>query len=224
MTEKIALGNTPYWGIEYDVRLAEYLQQTFAGRSHLHIICGDGAKIKISQDLLPSHISSWICFGNLPYNVATPILINLIHQPQQPDQILLLLQKEMAQRLLAGPGNKTYGSMTIQVGLYYDVQWIRAVPPSVFWPVPEVDSAIILLHRKPPSHDREFLLQVERLVRHCFIQRRKTLKNRLKAFGLKNPECVLSEIGISPQARPEQLTLQQYILLMQAITPHLSSL
>ncbi|HET9360974.1 MAG TPA: 16S rRNA (adenine(1518)-N(6)/adenine(1519)-N(6))-dimethyltransferase RsmA [Vicinamibacterales bacterium] len=153
--------------------------------------------------------------ANLPYNVATPILFRILHEAGDGrvlSDATLMLQREVADRLLAGPGTSDYGALTIQVRLLADVSPVLKLPPGAFRPAPKVHSAVVKLRFRPPAVDVGDRAAFERLVRGLFLQRRKTLLNALKpvadAFGSLAPE-VIERAGVDGRRRPETLSLEE---------------
>jgi 16S rRNA (adenine1518-N6/adenine1519-N6)-dimethyltransferase len=161
--------------------------------------------------------------GNLPYNVASPILFHLLHgalHGQRFRDATLMLQKEVADRLCAGPGSEGYGALAIQVSLLADVVRLLTLPPGAFRPPPKVTSAVVQLHFREPVADVPDLQGFERLVRGLFLQRRKTLLNALRpqtdARGLDAVQ-VIELAGLDPGLRPEALTVHEMSRLARAV-------
>jgi 16S rRNA (adenine1518-N6/adenine1519-N6)-dimethyltransferase len=153
--------------------------------------------------------------ANLPYNVATPILFRILREAGDGRVLCdatLMLQREVAERLLAEPGTPDYGALTIQVQLLAEVSPVLKLPPGAFRPAPKVHSAVVKLRFRPPVVDVGDRTAFERLVRGLFLQRRKTLMNALKpvadAFGSSAPE-VIERAGVDGRRRPETLSLEE---------------
>jgi 16S rRNA (adenine1518-N6/adenine1519-N6)-dimethyltransferase len=153
--------------------------------------------------------------ANLPYNVATPILFRILHEADDGRVLrdaTLMLQREVADRLLAKPGTSDYGALTIQVQLLADVTPVLKLPPGAFRPAPKVHSAVVKLRFRAPVVDVGDRASFERLVRGLFLRRRKTLLNALKpvtdAFGSSAPE-VIERAGVDGRRRPETLSLDE---------------
>ncbi len=151
--------------------------------------------------------------GNLPYNISTPILFTLLHTAANTGGITdasLMLQREVADRLRAGPGSREYGVLSILTHLHADVVPVLSLPPGAFRPPPKVSSAVVQLRFRPPAAALQDEALFTRMVRSVFTQRRKTLRNALAPFaeacGL--PAAVaLEEAGLDGQRRPETLHL-----------------
>ena len=160
--------------------------------------------------------------GNLPYNVSSPILFALLRAADGGRlfrDATLMLQKEVADRLIATPGHKEYGVLAIQVALIADVERVFTLPPGAFRPPPKVTSAVVRLRFRPPAVDVGDPKVFERIVRGVFLQRRKTLVNALKPvaliLGRSAPELI-EQAGLDPGQRPATLGIQQFARLSRA--------
>jgi len=147
--------------------------------------------------------------GNLPYNISTPLLISFLYQASQIKDMVFMLQKEVVKRICAPVGIKAYGRLSVMLQYAFDCEELFIVPPEAFIPRPKIDSQIIRLTTKanPLSVDLESL---EALVKQAFSQRRKTIKNNLKKII---SEEHLLDLGIDPKARPETLSVADYVNL-----------
>jgi 16S rRNA (adenine1518-N6/adenine1519-N6)-dimethyltransferase len=161
--------------------------------------------------------------GNLPYNVASPIVFTLIHSADEGRSIsdaTIMLQKEVADRLTAGPGRAAYGALAIQVARVADARTLFTLPPGAFRPPPRVSSAVVRLQFRPPAVDVGDAGVFERVVRGAFLHRRKTLANALQpvahSFG-RSVEDLVTRAGVDPRLRPEQLGLADYARLSRAV-------
>ena len=201
--------------IEKDARLADFLRQRFAG-SRLEVLHGDALEFDVRQ-LFPRGPVKLL--GNLPYYASTEMLLGFIKQPTPIIFALLMLQREVATRLSAGPGSKDYGILSLVVQAQCRVEYLRTIGPSVFLPPPDVESAFVrLIPRAPnelPDHDREIL---NVLVRRGFSQRRKQVGKLLKKYIADWPRAA-AEIGVTPQARAEEFSLEQWIALANFVRP-----
>jgi 16S rRNA (adenine1518-N6/adenine1519-N6)-dimethyltransferase len=161
--------------------------------------------------------------GNLPYNVASPILFKLLHEADDGRMLrdaTLMLQKEVADRLVARAGSEAYGALAIQVALLADANRILSLPPGAFRPAPKVKSAVVRLRFREPAVDVGDRSMFEKLVRGLFLQRRKTVANALKpaadAIGRSATELI-EQARVDPKARPEALTLADFARLARAM-------
>lgn len=161
--------------------------------------------------------------GNLPYNVSSPILFRLLHAAHEGRRFsdaTLMLQKEVADRLVARTGTGDYGALAIQVSLLADVERLLTLPPGAFRPPPKVTSAVVRLRFHPASEDVGSRAIFEKVVRGMFLQRRKTLLNALRpvadSFGRSVAELI-EQAGVDPSRRPETLTLAEIARLARAV-------
>jgi 16S rRNA (adenine1518-N6/adenine1519-N6)-dimethyltransferase len=149
--------------------------------------------------------------GNLPYNISTPILFHLFTQLDCISDMHFMLQKEVVDRMVAPPGNKQYGRLSVMVQYYCQVNSLFDVPPASFYPAPKVNSSIIRLvpYAEPPfpAKNKQFL---DEIVREAFNQRRKTLRNSLKAY-FNDEQFALA--GINPDLRAEMLSVEDFVRL-----------
>ena len=188
----------------------------------------------LSVDLVPI-ITEWLgtapgpdhqirIVGNLPYNISSPILFALLDLAARTGGVrdaILMLQKEVADRLVAKTGTSDYGVLTVLTAVHADVTRVLSLPPGAFRPPPKVHSAVVRLAFRPPKAaiaDPDLFV---RMVRTMFTQRRKTLGNALKPFGLErgvDPPAALAAAGIDPQRRPETLELGEMAALAAAFS------
>jgi 16S rRNA (adenine1518-N6/adenine1519-N6)-dimethyltransferase len=163
----------------------------------------------------PRDWGGWKLVANLPYSVASPILVELAQSPRRPERLVATLQLEVAQRLMAGAGDEDYGVLTLLVQLDYEPrEWFK-IPAGCFYPAPDVDSAcVVLIRRTTPlllESQREVFVKI---VKRAFSQRRKMMLKLLKAdWPAEKLEAAFAALGISPQERAEKLSLEQFAAL-----------
>ncbi len=148
--------------------------------------------------------------GNLPYNISTPLLVHLFDYQGHWTDMMFMLQKEVADRLLAQPDSKEYGRLSLLAQLHCDMHRVVSVSPGAFYPVPKVHSTVVAFRPKPLPLPVHHLPTFERLVFLSFNQRRKTLRNALKSLC---HEDILRAVGVDPQARAETLPLAVFVQL-----------
>jgi 16S rRNA (adenine1518-N6/adenine1519-N6)-dimethyltransferase len=156
----------------------------------------------------------WALVANLPYNVATPLVLHLLARVPAIDRMLVMVQREVGERLAAGPGSRAYGIPSVKVAYWAEAEVVGRVPPTVFFPQPRVESTLVRLRRlpKPPvDSDPERLF---RLVEAAFGQRRKMLRRSLAS--LVDP-AAFERAGVRPDARPEQLSLDDWDRLASSV-------
>lgn len=198
--------------VELDRDLLPILKQRFGTEKDWGIISADALKLDFGELAGKEKIR---IVGNLPYNISTPLIFHLLEHAGSVQDMHFMLQKEVVLRLTAEPGTGTWGRLAIMVQYYCDTQYLLDVPPTAFDPVPKVDSAVVRLTPRQPLHKAHNIDNLELVVKTAFAQRRKTLRNTLKS--LFNDEQLLS-YDIEPGARPETLTLEQYVHLANQLT------
>ena len=159
-----------------------------------------------------------IVMGNLPYNISSQVLIQLIEVRVHVNRAILMFQKELARRITASPGNKDYGRLTAMLSYCAEIKSIATIAPSLFYPAPKIDSEVVEVNfnisRIYPPHDEAMLFQV---IKAAFGNRRKTLKNALSASGLHiDPQIArqaLSAASIDPRRRAETLDISEFVAL-----------
>jgi 16S rRNA (adenine1518-N6/adenine1519-N6)-dimethyltransferase len=188
--------------IEIDHESVNYLHDHFPDLKN--ILTGDF----LAMDIDRYFQGTMAITGNFPYNISTQILFKVLNYREKILEVTGMLQKEVAERICAGPGSKTYGILSVLLQAYYKAEYLFTVPEHVFVPPPKVKSGVIRLRRNEVKHlgcDETLFLRV---VKACFNQRRKTLKNSVRsAFELKNYDY--PELGL----RPEQLSVEQFVNL-----------
>jgi 16S rRNA (adenine1518-N6/adenine1519-N6)-dimethyltransferase len=201
--------------IEKDSRLAKFLHARFDDE-RLEILNIDALKFDPRILFAQRNVK---LIGNLPYNISSPLLSKFLGYPTPISLSLLTLQKEMAMRLSASPCTHDYGALTLRVQLHHRVKYLRSVPATVFFPRPEVDSAVVRLVPRDslelPDHDNELLLE---LIRIGFSQRRKQLRKLLREYA-HDWDPLARRLNIDANARAEELSLLQWIALVNAIAP-----
>ncbi len=198
--------------VEIDHRLAAALPETVTA-AHLTVHQADAMHVR-GADFDPAPT---MLVANLPYNVAVPVTLHLLAELPTLRGGLVMVQKEVADRLVAGPGSKVYGVPSVKLAWYAEARSAGKVPPAVFWPVPNVDSGLVAFTRRTPPGDID-RRAVFAVVDAAFAQRRKTLRAALAGWagGADRAEKVLVAAGVSPQARGESLTVDQFVAIAAA--------
>jgi 16S rRNA (adenine1518-N6/adenine1519-N6)-dimethyltransferase len=158
--------------------------------------------------------------ANLPYNVSVPVLLHLLEVLPSLERGLVMVQAEVADRLAAGPGSRTYGIPSVKAAWYADVRRAGAVGRNVFWPAPNVDSGLVAWTRRPPPETRATREQVFAVIDAAFAQRRKTLRGALRtlAGSADAAEAALRAAGVDPTARGEVLDVAAYARIAEGLT------
>ncbi len=202
--------------VELDRDLAGFLKQRFAGNDRIRIHQQDILKFSLS-DLEPAvEPASLRIIGNLPYNISTPVLFHLLKSHTLIKDMVFMLQLEVVERMAAQAGEKNYGRLGLMLQYYCQIEHLFNVPPEAFSPRPKVSSAIVRLRpyrELPLQADNPDTLEL--VVRTAFNQRRKTLKNSLKAIMSSE---TMAQTGIDLGLRPENLSLSDYVKLSDALS------
>lgn len=225
LTEQIAKEAKEVFAFEIDDRLLSVLDDTLSPYDNVTVFHQDILEVDFEQfkaDYL-SDTSRLVVIANLPYYITTPIIMHLIESSLPVEEMVLMMQKEVASRLEAKPSTKAYGSLSIAIQYYMEVEVAFTVPRTVFMPQPNVDSAIIRLRtlENPPVIVKDENLFFK-IVRASFVQRRKTIWNNLrKAFNDKSKEETLRDAfekaEINPSRRGESLTIEEFGRLADAL-------
>ncbi|RXZ79317.1 16S rRNA (adenine(1518)-N(6)/adenine(1519)-N(6))-dimethyltransferase RsmA [Paenibacillaceae bacterium] len=224
LTQQLAMKAGKVTAIEIDNRLIPILQEVLQEHDHVNIIHGDVLKLDLAAlfEQQFAAVSGVSVVANLPYYVTTPILMKLLEEKLPLKHIVVMIQKEVAERMAASPGSKTYGSLSVAVQYYCVPKLVCTVPHTVFIPQPNVDSAVIKLslRDKPAVHVTDEA-RFFKVVQACFAQRRKTLMNNLIAFvGKERREELtelLNECGIDPSRRGETLSLEEFAAISERL-------
>lgn len=225
MTQYLAEAAREVIAVEIDKALMPVLQETLKDYDNITLINEDILKVDIAALVKEKNAGKPIkVVANLPYYITTPIIMGLFESHVPLENITVMVQKEVAARMQAGPGTKDYGALSLAVQFYAEPYIVANVPPNCFIPRPNVGSAVIRLTKweNPPVSvkDEAFLFS---LIRASFNQRRKTLQNSLVngGIGVTKEQVVsaLEQMELSPTIRGEALTLEQFAVLSDTISP-----
>ena len=210
LTQGLAQSGADVTAIELDRRLLEVLETTLASYDNVRIIHGDVLKLDVPT--IMNH-KPFKVVANLPYYITTPIIMSLLESKLPIERLVVMVQKEVALRMIAKPGTKDYGALSVAVQYYTEPDIVLDVPPKSFLPAPAVTSSVIrcVLRDKPPVDviDEKLFFRV---VKAGFAQRRKTFSNTMKTTGLTRDriEELLAKANIDGQRRGETFTLQEF--------------
>jgi 16S rRNA (adenine1518-N6/adenine1519-N6)-dimethyltransferase len=180
------------------------------------VVVGDALRLDWWELLgPPDHTAPWVLVANLPYNIATPLVLDLLAGVPQIDRMLVLVQREVGERLAAAPGSRTYGIPSVKVAWWADASVVGQVPPSVFVPPPRVESALVEVRRHRPAGDERARAAVFSLVEAGFGQRRKMLRRSLVDHV---PLPAFATAQVRPEARAEELSLDDWRRLAAAVS------
>jgi 16S rRNA (adenine1518-N6/adenine1519-N6)-dimethyltransferase len=200
--------------IELDRHVLPALQEVVAGRD-VDIVVADA--MTLDWPVVLAAGDQWSMVSNLPYNVATPLLLRALETAPMIDRYLVMVQREVGERLAATPGSHAYGSPSVKVAYYAEARVVGTVPQTVFLPRPNVESVLVRLERRvEPAVQVEDPERMFELVRAGFATRRKTLRRALASLLGDRTVDVLTRAGIDPMARAETLDLEQWAALADA--------
>jgi 16S rRNA (adenine1518-N6/adenine1519-N6)-dimethyltransferase len=221
LTEELALNAKKVIAIEIDERLRPVLAETLEPYDNVEVVYGDVLKLPLREIIEDKCQGQPVkVVANLPYYVTTPIIGRLIEEELPFISISVMVQKEVADRMVARPHTKDYGSLTLFVGFYTEPQIMMKVPKTVFMPQPKIDSSVIRLNvrKELPDTNRDSYFK---LVRAAFSKRRKNLINALSTYGLEADKEELREAlkraGIEETVRGEDLEMDDYIRLAREL-------
>ncbi len=206
--------------IELDELLAGRLPRTIAEHApaqaeRFEVVLGDAMRITEVPGPPPTAL-----VANLPYNVSVPVLLHLLALLPSLERGLVMVQSEVADRLAARPGSKVYGVPSVKAAWYADVRRAGAIGRNVFWPAPNVDSGLVAWTRREPPATSATREQVFAVVDAAFAQRRKALRGVLRALApAERVDAALEQAGVSPLARGETLSVEDYVRLAEALDP-----
>ena len=216
LTEQLLEHAGEVFAVEKDMRLVALLQKRLGAQPKLRLLHGDGLEI-VRADA--SDWAGWKLVANLPYSVASPILVELASNAHPPERMTATLQIEVARRLMAKGGADDYGLLSLLVQLRFEPKGMFKIPSGCFFPPPDVDSACITLVRR----EREMLPEslrptFVRIVKRAFSQRRKMMVKLLKQdWAVERLEAAISALQISPLIRAEAVTLEQFVRLTEML-------
>ncbi|MFI5053066.1 MAG: 16S rRNA (adenine(1518)-N(6)/adenine(1519)-N(6))-dimethyltransferase RsmA [Acidimicrobiia bacterium] len=209
--------------VELDARLARALGEVLtsaAAASHVRIEVADALSVEFTELLTEGRATgdNWSSVSNLPYNVAVPVVMRLLEEAPAIRRLLVMVQREVGERLAAVPGDALYGAVSVKAAYFADAKVVGVVPPTVFVPRPNVESVLVRMHRHAsppvsvPSPDELFTL-----VRAGFGQRRKMLRRSLQPLLGGRTLSVLADAGVEPTARAEELGLAEWAAVSRCV-------
>lgn len=209
--------------IEIDTDLIPIIEETMANFDNFYLVQGDALQLNLDDLILEKLGAPYRCkvVANLPYYITTPLVMHFLEQGFSIDRIVIMVQKEVAERFAAKPGKKEYGAITVSLNYYGAVRNAFTVPRHMFTPQPDVDSAVIDIQpwqEKPLQAQNEIFFH--RLVKAAFGQRRKTLNNALKTLNLDSSfvQKALEQVYIDSNRRGETLSVAEFVALSNAFS------
>jgi 16S rRNA (adenine1518-N6/adenine1519-N6)-dimethyltransferase len=218
LTVALAATGAEVLAVEFDRALLPALEEVLEGAANVSVRHADAMKFDWTNELGTSP-AGWVLCANLPYSVATPLVLDLLDKVPAVRRLVVMVQREVGERLVANAGDDGYGAASVRVAYRATPELLRRVPPDVFWPRPNVDSVVVRLDRRatpPVDVDPDDLWRV---VDAGFAERRKTMRNALRRLGLSSAEAegTLAECDIPSDARAEELDLAAFARLARAV-------
>jgi 16S rRNA (adenine1518-N6/adenine1519-N6)-dimethyltransferase len=216
LTLAVAATGAEVLAIEFDRAVVPALEEVVRDLPGVRVVAAD--VLDVDWAILGD--GRWTMVSNVPYNIAVPVLMRMLEEAPGVSSYVVVVQRELADRLGAPPGSDAYGAVSVKIAYRADVATIRHVPREVFWPRPAIDSAVVRITPRPapiePHVDAHALFAV---VDGAFGERRKTMTNAMRRLGLGSAAAtgVLAEAGIEPSERPERLGLEAFARLTAAL-------
>ena len=222
LTDRLADAAGKVVAVEVDEVLYAELQLKYAKRPHVSLIRADILKLDIEHLFENQPRNQVKAIANLPYYITTPVLWKLLECGEHIGTCVLTVQTEVAQRLVSPPNRKDYGALTVGVAYHAQAEIVKAIPPSAFYPPPQVESTVVRLQmRKHPALNLVDEAWFFRVVRAAFQSRRKMLRNALLSSGVSIPtdglDNAFQEAGIDPRRRAETLTISEFATLANCL-------
>jgi 16S rRNA (adenine1518-N6/adenine1519-N6)-dimethyltransferase len=207
LTVALASAGARVLAVELDPRLATALAEVVSGFPSVRVEIADALTLDWPR---LRRQRPWKMVSNLPYNIATPLILQMLERAPV-DHYLVMVQREVGERLVAAAGEESYGAVSVKVAYRADARLVRRVPASVFWPAPRVESLLVELVPRPAP----VRLSAEELfpvIEEAFAERRKTMANALRRLGLDAHAAalLLARCGLDPRVRGERLSLQEF--------------
>jgi 16S rRNA (adenine1518-N6/adenine1519-N6)-dimethyltransferase len=217
LTLAIAASGAEVLAVEFDRAIVPVLEEVVGGVPGVRVAVGDALELDWAAILGDAR---WTMVSNLPYNIAVPLLLRMLEEAPGVSSYVVIVQRELADRLGARPGSEAYGAVSVKVAYRADVATIRHVPREVFWPRPSIDSSVVRITPRPAPIDTDVDAgALFAVVDGAFAERRKTMTNAMRRLGLPSADAarVLEEVGIEPSERPERLGVGAFARLTAAL-------
>jgi len=220
LTGRLIKSGAGITAVEYDHRLAARLKERYDGVENFRLIEADACRVDYNS-LFPDN-TPYRVVANLPYAISSIFIARIAESANPPQSMLLMLQLEMGERLAAPHGCHAYGALTVRIQSRYQVSIVRKIPPEVFYPAPEVESALVKLVRRPAGEldaSPEELKKVSSLAGLLFSQRRKQMGKVLSgSYGRERTLAALEKLGFPPELRPERLTPADFLAIARELS------
>ena len=212
LTKRLFNFSAQVMAIEIDHSLVEILEEKFKIEKNFKVLNQD--ILTFDFNILGESQEKWYLVGNLPYNISTQIILKILKSSCFFEKIVIMVQYEVAKRIIACPSSKAYGRLSINVQRKADIFLQQIVPPECFDPVPAVSSAVLEIKPKPINPNIKLDIALEKITKIAFSKRRKTIVNALKPLFTEED---LKNFQIDPKTRPEELSIGQYELLAKQL-------
>lgn len=215
LTERLLEAAGEVIAVEKDRRLCAFLRKRFADAAHLELIEGDALEQNLPALLRDSGTP---LVANLPYSVASRLLVELLLGDPRPGRMVVTLQKEVVDRLAAPPGSGTYGMLGILVQLRYRIVRRKPISRTCFYPPPEIASALVALEAHVVQPDVDLYRRAFRFIKECFHHRRKQMATLIKRRSPENPDLLMDKLralGYRPESRPEEIRPEDWLELVR---------
>ena len=203
---------------EADSRLEKNLNELLKNNHNYTIKIGDFLETNLEEDINNYSYSKLYLVANLPYYITTPIIMKFINEEVFPDKIVIMVQKEVANRLAASVGTKNYGALTVFLDYFYEVKKLFDVSKNCFIPCPNVDSAVICMNLKGYRPYVKDMMLFKKIIRDAFRYKRKNLRNNFKGYNLEEIDKILKENNLTLNSRAEDLDLEIFILIANRLS------
>ncbi|WP_419552161.1 16S rRNA (adenine(1518)-N(6)/adenine(1519)-N(6))-dimethyltransferase RsmA [Candidatus Poriferisodalis sp.] len=210
LTAALAETGATVVAVETDGRLVPLLREVLSPyQNSVEVVHADARRMNWNA-LLGG--TGWHLVANLPYNIAISLVLRVLDEVPGVSQLLVMCQREAAERLAAEPGSGAYGAVSVRVAIHADAELAGAVPATVFYPRPEVESALVRITRRAEALESELRAEIDRLLTTAFAHRRQMLRRTLRS-AFDDADATLVAAGVDPTERPERLGLAQWVLL-----------
>ena len=203
---------------EIDTELKDFLEQRLKNYDNYELIFQDFLTADIKEITKKYNYKELLIVANLPYYITTPIIKKIIEEDILADKIVIMIQKEVADRFSAKVNTKDYSSLTVFLNYHYEIKKLFNVSKNMFYPKPDVDSSVILMSKKIEKEHIKDINVFNKFVKDCFKYKRKNLRNNLKEYDLEKIELILKKYNLSLNSRAENLPLSVFIEISNSIS------
>lgn len=218
LTKKLSEKAKQVLGYEIDLSLKKPLDKILEEYKNVDVIYDDFLNRNIKEDIKKYQYENIMVIANLPYYITTPIISKFINEQIDVEKIIVMVQKEVADRFSATPGTKSYNSLTIFLNYYFDVKKAFIVSRNVFYPKPNVDSAVVVFNKKQDKIKLNNETHFFKLVKTAFTQKRKTLKNNLSDYDLNKINSILKTFNKDINERAENITIEEFVKISNELS------